>query len=148
MNTIYPNMGFNFQILLDNETYNFKEVSGMSSETTNDEITEGGENRYKYKIPSDAKYNNLELKKGLVPKNSNLFLWLNNCFSAELNEPIKPKTVEISLLNESGNKVMSWDFIEVWPVGCNSTSFNSLDNEIVIESIKFSYNYFANKIIK
>jgi phage tail-like protein len=144
----YPSVGFYFQVILDKQTYSFKEVSGISAEITTEEITEGGENRFKYKVPSGVKYNNLELKRGFIPKSSNLFVWINNSLSLGLDSPIKPKTLEISLLNEEGNKVMSWSFANVWPVGWNSSSLDSMSNEILIESISLSYNYFTSKIIK
>lgn len=148
MNTNYPSVGFYFQVLLDNQTFSFKEVSGISADTTTEKIADERKNHFNYKIPQGVKYNNLELKRGLVSKNSNLYTWLNNTITLGLNEQIKPKTLDVSLLNEDGNIVMSWSFIDVWPVGWNSSSIDSLDNEVLIESIKISYDYFANKIIK
>jgi phage tail-like protein len=147
MTPLYPSVGFYFQVELDNQAYSFKEVSGISAEITTEEIAEGGENRFKYKVPTGIKYNNLELKRGLIPKSSNLYVWVNNFLTLGLDKPIKTKTLEISLLNEKGNKVMSWSFIGVWPVGWNSSSLNSMNNEIVVESISLSYNYFTSKII-
>jgi phage tail-like protein len=147
MDPVYPSVGFYFQVMLDNQAYSFKEVSGISAEITTEEITEGGENRFKYKVPTGVKYNNLELKRGLVPKSSNLFVWINNALTLGLDKTIKTKALEISLLNEKGNKVMSWSFVNVWPVGWNNSSLNSMNNEILIESISLSYNYFTTKII-
>ena len=42
---------------------------------------------------------------------------------------------------------MAWDFVRAWPVAWNSASLNSMNNEILIESISLSYNYFTTKII-
>lgn len=73
---VYPTVGFYFQVTIENETYSFKEVSGISSEVSTEEITEGGENRFKYKVPTHVKYSNLELKEELflIILNSNLGL--------------------------------------------------------------------------
>lgn len=148
MKTTFPSVGFYFQIILDNQAYSFKEVSGISSDIDTEEIAEVENNRFKYRIPANPKYNNLELKRGLIPKNSNLFLWLNNSLNSDLIEPITPKTVAISLLNEEAKLVMSWDFIDVCPVGCISSSFSGQDDEILIESINLSFSHFANKRIE
>ncbi len=146
--TVYPSPGFYFEVKLGNETYSFKEVSGIASEITTEEIAEGGENRFKYKVPSGIKYNNLELKRGLVPKGSNLFTWINNTLQQGFSKPIKPKELEVSLLNEDGKKTLTWNFSGTWPVGWNSSSLNSMSNEVLIESISLSYNFFTSNIIK
>lgn len=142
---VYPDGGFYFQVKLGTETYSFKEVSGISFEIITDEITEGGENRFKYKLPIGTKYNNLELKRGIVAKNSNLMTWINNTFIQGFSKPIKPKKLEVSLLNKEGNVILKWDFIGACPIEWNSAALNSMDNEILIETITFSYNYFTRK---
>ena len=147
MEQIYPAVGFYFLVELDKQAYSFKEVSGISTEITTEEITEGGENRFKYKVPTGVKYNNLELKRGLVAKNSDLFVWINNTLSLGLDKHIKTKDLEISLLNEQGTKIMSWNFVKAWPVGWNSSALNAMNNDVVIESVSFSYNYFTTKIV-
>lgn len=148
MEPVYPSADFYFQMTLDNQTYSFKEVSGISSEITTEEMAEGGENRFKFKVPTGVNYSNLELKRGLIDKNSSLFKWIDSSLALGLETPIKSKTIEVSLLNEEGNKVMSWSFVGVWPVGWNRSSINSMNTEVLIESISLSYTYFTTKIIK
>jgi len=134
--TVYPAVGFHFQVKLNNQAYSFKEVS------------EGGENRFKYKVPTGTKYNNLELKRGLIAKNSELLTWVNNSLTQGFSGRIKTKPLEISLLNEKANKILTWSFVGAWPIGWNSASLNSMNNEVLIESITLSYNYFSTKIIR
>ena len=148
MDTINPSVGFYFKVKIDNESYSFKEVSGISSEINTEEIAEGGENRFKYKVPTGIKYNNLELKRGLIPKDSSLMTWINNTLQQGFSNKIKTKTIEVSLLNEEGDIVMNWNFVGAWPIGWNSASLNSMNDEILIESITLSYNHFTTKIIK
>ena len=143
----YPSVGFYFQVKVENETYSFKEVSGLSAGIDTMEIEEGGENRFKYKVPTNVKSNNLELKRGLIPENSILMKWITETIEMGFSNKIEPKTVEVSLLNEKGDIVMLWNFIGAWPVGYNSAPLNALNNEILIESISLSYNYFTTKII-
>jgi len=147
LNLDYPPVGFYFQVKLENETYSFKEVSGISSEITTEEIAEGGENRFKHKVPTNVKYNNLELKRGLIPENSILMTWINDTILQGFSNKIKPKTIEVSLLNQEGNIVMTWNFVRAWPVAWNSASLNAMNNEILIESLSMSYNYFTRQIV-
>ncbi|WP_443632946.1 phage tail protein [Candidatus Marifrigoribacter sp. Uisw_064] len=42
---------------------------------------------------------------------------------------------------------MTWNFIKAWPVAWSVASLESMNNEILIESISMSYNYFTTKII-
>lgn len=143
---VYPPVGFYFQVTIENETYSFKEVSGISSEVSTEEITEGGENRFKYKVPTHVKYSNLELKRGIIPNNSKLKSWVTETLEVGLSSNIIPKTVVVSLLNEKGTIVMSWTFVNAWPVSWNTSSLNNMTNEILIESLSLSYNYFETRI--
>ena len=145
---IYPSVGFYFQVKIGRETYSFKEVSGISTEINTEEIAEGGENRFKYKVPKDVKYSNLELKRGILQKESALVKWVNETLQLGFSNPISPKTIEVSLLNEKGSVTISWNFVGSWPIGWNVASLNSMNNEVLIESITLSYNFFTSKIIR
>src|SRR6056297_1461947 len=72
----YPSVGFYFNVKvvphnspspggpgtdIDNS---FQEVSGITVNIKNEVLTEGGENRYSYRVPGRADYNNLVLKEG------------------------------------------------------------------------------------
>ena len=148
MKPVYPSSGFYFKVALDKQSYSFKEVSGISLETTTEEITEGGENRFKYKVPMGVKYSNLELKRGLVPESSDLNRWVYNALTLGFDKRIETKSLEVSLLNEKGNKVITWSFVDAWPMSWNTASLNSMNNEVLIESLSLSYKYFTTKIIR
>ena len=146
LKTVYPAVGFYFQVKVENETYNFKEVSGISLEVVTDEIEEGGKNRFKYKVPTNVKYSNLELKRGSIPENSILMKWITESIEMGFSKELETKTIEVSLLNEKGDIVMLWNFISAWPVAYSSASLNAMNNEILIESIRLSYNHFTRKV--
>ncbi|MCP4687557.1 MAG: phage tail protein, partial [Desulfobacterales bacterium] len=44
----------------------FRKVSGLSAEIETHEINEGGENLYIHRLPTQIKYNNLVLERGMV----------------------------------------------------------------------------------
>jgi hypothetical protein len=56
-----------------------------------DDIPVGGENRFKYKIPANVKYANLELKRGLVPEDSKLIAWVTNTLQKGLSNKIETR---------------------------------------------------------
>lgn len=137
-----PPAAFYFQVELDDQNYSFNEVSGLSLRIDTEQITEGGENRFKFKVPAAVKYSNLEFKRGLVPKGSHFFQWVHNALTSGFDRPLTTKSLVISLLNEEGNKTMSWTFDGVYPVGWTIAPLNSMNNEILIEAVSFSYNSF------
>ena len=71
MAAYYPPVGFHFKVEfqdIENRTndHQFQSVSGLSVDLETEEIAEGGENRFKHKIPVRTKYPNLVLKRGLL----------------------------------------------------------------------------------
>ena len=83
----YPPGGFHFKVEFlgisgtstDTEQ-RFQEVSGLSFEIETEELVEGGENRFAYKLPKRAKYPNLVLKRGLL-RGTALLDWLKSARS-------------------------------------------------------------------
>ena len=120
----------------------FKEVSGISMEMDTEEIAEGGNNAYKHRVPTSVKFSNLVLKRGLVPKNSELIGWCMKTLGGGLSQVIETKTIIVNLLDENGNPIQSWSFANAWPVKWSASDLNSMNNEIVIETLEFSYSYF------
>lgn len=146
----YPLSGFYFQLSFISvwgvaET-SFKEVSGISMEMGMEEIAEGGENRFKHRVPTGAKYQNLVLKRGFMTLPSPLALWCQSTIGGGLGDQITTYTVVVNLLSDLGIPIKTWSFANAWPVKWEITPFNSMNNEIVIESLELSYSYFTEII--
>lgn len=143
----YPITGFYFKLsfpsVSDKADTSFKEVSGLNVEMGVEEITEGGENRFKHRLPTGAKYQNVVLKRGITSLVSPLSDWCKSTITGGLSDPLVPQTVLLSLLNDSGSPVKSWNFINAWPVKWDFSSLNSMNNEILIESLELTYDYFV-----
>ena len=120
----------------------FKEVSGITMEMGTEEITEGGNNSFKHKVPTTVKFSNLILKRGLVPKNSALIDWCVNTIGGGLATTIETKTIIVNLLDESGSPINSWSFVNAWPIKWSASDLHSMNNEILIETLEFAYSYF------
>ena len=135
----YPPVGFHFKVDFEGADASFQEVSGLSAEITVEELSVGGENRFTYKLPTRAKYNNLILKRGYL-KDSGLISWLTNAienFSFELRD------VSVSLLNEKHQVIAHWKFLNAYPVKWIISDFKAMDNGIVIETIELAYQSFS-----
>ena len=146
----YPLPAFYFRVVFattsGNSDTSFQEVSGISSEMDAEDYTEGGENRFVYKLPTTIKHGNLVLKRGIADKKSPLVKWCCEIFENGFTKPIKPMLVKVFLMNEKNNPVRGWSFANAYPVKWEVESFNSTKNDVAIESIELSYNY-SNRVI-
>ncbi len=146
MDNYYPPVSFSFRLSFTGNSnqsdISFQEASGISLEMGTEEVGSGGENRFKYKLPGVNKYNNLVLKRGLVPKGSSLAQWCQDTLSGELTNPITTKTITVSLLDADRNILVSWDFLNAYPVKWSVSDFKSMENSYAVETVEFAYNYF------
>ena len=144
MAAYYPPIGFHFTVKFNDITnkehdHQFQSVSGLSVDLETEEIAEGGENRFKHKIPVRTKYPNLVLKRGMLI-DSGVIEW---CRKAVENFEIKPIDLTVSLLNEKHESLQTWNIAHAFPVKWNVADFNAEENKIVIETMELSYNYFT-----
>lgn len=143
MFSYYPPVGFSFKVefetiptsLGDNS---FQSVSGLSVDLETEEIAEGGENRFKHKIPVRSKYPNLVLKRGVLV-NSEVIKW---CKKALENFEIQPVNINVMLLGEDHQAIQTWNIVHAYPVKWNVGDFNAEESKLVIETLELTYNYF------
>lgn len=147
MSEYYPPPSFYFTVTIPGDIVSadarFMEVSGISMNFNTEEISVGGENRFKYKGPTHPSYDNLVLKRGLVTSPSPLALWCEGQAIAGLAAPIVTLDILVSLLGPSGIPLMAWTIVGAWPVKWNVSGFDSTENKIAIETLELSYNYFV-----
>jgi|SRR5215213_9178640 len=120
----------------------FQEVSGIRADLGFEEVTEGGENRFVYRLPKATKYPNLVLKRGFVIKDSSLAEWVIETVSTKLTLPIKPKTIKVTLYATDGQPAAAWSFTNSYPLRWELGQLNSTDNRVLIETFELSYAYF------
>ncbi|MCB0428635.1 MAG: phage tail protein [Flavobacteriales bacterium] len=143
-----PPVGFHFLVrfegLLLNPKYigipdlGFKEVSGINADISTEEYHEGGENRFKHRLPQPATYQNLVMKRGLLI-GSQLMQWFKE--STE-NFSFEPSDITVVLLNGDHIPLQAWNFIQAYPVKWQIAELNATDAQILIETVEFSYQYF------
>ncbi|NQY29147.1 MAG: phage tail protein [Flavobacteriaceae bacterium] len=137
----YP-VNFHFELNYNGEKIAFQEVSGISKEIKVEEFGSGGENRFKYRLPSMSSSQNLILKRAIIPGGSKLNTWVSRTLNKGLSKPIVTAPILVSLLNKKGKSQMSWTFYSAYPIKYSVSDLKSDGNEVVIESIELAYTYF------
>ena len=138
----YP-VGFYFNLSFKGEDAAFQEVSGMSKEMGIEEIACGGENRFKYRLPTVATSQNLVLKRALITDKSPLLNWCANCIDQGLMNKITTHDVSVSLLDPGGTLLKMWTFSRAYPIKYSISDLKSQESGLVIESIELAYAYFT-----
>jgi phage tail-like protein len=143
MASYYPPIGFHFKVEFPGisarqNDHQFQSVSGLSVDLETEEIAEGGENRFKHKMPVRTKYPNLVLKRGLLI-DSGVIEW---CRKALENFDFTPTDIVVKLLNEEHEPILSWNIVNAYPVKWDVGDFNAEENKLVIETLELTYNYF------
>ena len=144
----YPPPAFYFQVFftgtINPSPGSFQEASGIQANLSSEEINEEEEedNRFNYKIPATAKYENLGLKRGLMPNDSPIAKWCMETLAGGTNS-IQPKDISVRLLDSEKNPLMGWDLKNAYPVSWNISNMGSMSGEIMIESLAFAYAYFT-----
>jgi len=144
-----PHGNYRFLIELDGlQVAGFSEVTGLEVETELEEYAEGGQNQFIHRFPKRTKYPNLVFKRGFAYTNE-LWDWYefvrNGWFQHEdpRPEPVKkPKRTDgtIYLLDAKGGVIGGWHFFNAYPVRWVGPSFNSLSNEVAVESLEVAHS--------
>jgi phage tail-like protein len=141
----YPFPAFYFQVkFIDfpGQDTAFQEVSGISVNIEYEPVAEGGENFFYY-LPKQPKYSNLILKRGIAGASSPLVDWCSSILGPDFSKPIKPRDLQVFLLNEEGDFGKVWNIFNALPVQWKIDPFNSIKNNVAIETIELSYQYFT-----
>lgn len=150
----YPPTSFYFKVSLNNlkgqgkngET-SFKEVSGLGVSNSTETISEGGLLEYQHKLPTNYSYTNVVLKRGLL-LDSALQKWVED---AVKKFEFTPLTVQIELL-KPGDKpssnppaIKTWTLHNAWPVKWELSNLDSLQNDVLIETMELAFSYMETK---
>lgn len=139
-----PPVGFHFKVEVlglapsDNDV-RFTEVGGLTVDLATEEVPEGGENRYIQRYPVRAKYPDLVLKRGLMNQSA-IWFWVEHCLETLT---IEPHDVNVTLLNESHQPLMTWHLVGAYPVKWAVSDLSATANAYVVESLQLAYQYFT-----
>ena len=139
----YPPAGFYFKVQIAGSSSDddaaFSEVSGLDSEIEVEEIREGGENAFSHRVPGRVKYGNLILKRGILAQGSQFAQWCQSVLQAEWAGSVACYDLNVFLLDETGNPLLTWNCAHAWPVKWSVGAFNANQNDIAVETLEFAY---------
>ncbi|MDD3353016.1 phage tail protein [Zoogloea sp.] len=140
-----PPVGFHFKVDVlglehpQDDDVRFTDVSGLSFEVLTEDVAEGGENRFIQRYPVRVRYPDLVLKRGLL-RQSGIWDWIRDSIE---NLDIHPRNVDVTLLNEAHEPLITWHLVGAWPVRWAASDLSASNNAIVVETLQLAYQYFT-----
>lgn len=140
----YPMVGFHFIVAFElfpqlPNDFRFQEVSGLTVDVEMETFKEGGQNRFEHQLPVRTKYTDITLKRGMFEIPSGIMAW---CINGVQNSIFQPTNLLISMLNDSHMPVQNWYVVNAIPKQVQFTALNAEQNQLAIETLVLSYNYF------
>jgi phage tail-like protein len=130
-----PYKAFSFLVEIDGiARAAFSEVSGLESETAVVEYRMGGEPTTVRKLPGLTKYANIVLRRG-VTKDDELWNWRK----AVVDGNVDRRNGSITLLDDSHNEVVRWNFYNGWPSKWEGPALDAKANEVAIETLEIAH---------
>jgi len=131
-----PYAAYNFLIEIEGIiTGGFSEVSGLNIETEVELIKEGGANDIEYKLPKGTKYSNITFKRGITDFDL-IWRWYDDV----INGKIKRKDGLIFLCNQTGSPLVTWGFVDAYPIKLDGPSLNATTNTIATETLTLAHH--------
>ena len=113
----------------------FSELNGLQIEMVLTDYEEGGTNNFVHRLPGRLKVGNITLKHGLTTSNE----FLHWCLAAALVKPMDRRNVTVSLFDQTGHVVVSWNFINAFPVKWVGPQFTADSTSVAIESVELAH---------
>ncbi len=139
-----PSPSFRYKIEIKNVTVaRFSEVSGLSVESTTEDIVDGGDYSTVHRLPSKTgfKWGDLTLKRGIAADGAALWSW----FNLALRGTPRPRQVTVTMLGfvpMAGGApaiLRTWVFNGAYPVKWSTTQLSAEQNAIAVETLTLAH---------
>ncbi len=135
MPTNYPYGAFNFIVNIDGITVaGFNEVTGLQLETQIIEYRIGNEPTTVRKLPGLIKYTNIVFKRGYT---GDIELW--EWMKATIDGQTERRDGTIDMLNEAGDLVHRFQFVNGWPSRYEGPHFDAQNSAVAIETLEITH---------
>lgn len=122
----------------------FKEVSGLNVTVQTEEVREGGQNGYVHQVPGRMTWPHLVFRRGVTDSNA-LFDWFAKTsgegFAANQSKLTK-STGAVTVIDATGNRLRSWEFIDVFPVRWQGPDFSVESRDPLEEELEVAHHGF------
>lgn len=123
----------------------FREISGLEVSIQTQDIAEGGQNAFVHKVPGRMSWPNITFKRGLTHAD-NLFKWINDVSGdgfAKQSNAFDRKTGAITVVDNAGKPLRSWNLIDAFPVKWTGPSFSTDGTNALEESLEITHHGFT-----
>jgi phage tail-like protein len=159
----YPTVGFNFRVTSSDAGFgllgalksitgfdssqtdaSFQSVNGISAKLEVKTYSPLGSNNKQIKLPGSVSYDDLELTRGIVKKNSDIGKWCDKFLTNDqFGYSINRKTINVFLLDNNSDEIlMSWTFFDCYPIEISIEKFDAMEGKLAIETMKLTYSHF------
>lgn len=134
---IWPLPKFHFRVEIEGGlTASFQEVSGLDSEVDVVEYRHGDSPEFStIKMPGLRKSSDVTLKKGMFSGDVEFFEWFNE---NNMNTILR-RTVQVMLLNESGDAEIIWTLANAFPKQVQGTDLSSQSSDVAVETLVLTH---------
>lgn len=161
---LYPIPSFNFRVTsseasmglgtvtqltgieVNSQGGSFQTVRGISATLQTEHYNELGNTNSQVTLPSAISYEDLELSRGIVNKESSFGKWCGD-FLTSYNHfyTIRRKTVNVFLMDATQNEIVaSWTFYNCYPITISVSDFDAMIGDaLAIETIRLKYSRFT-----
>lgn len=138
----YPFSRFKYKVeIKDVGQAGFSEVTGFDASIDVAEYRESNMTPpAPIKLPGLRKYSNVTFKWG-VTSGKAVYDWMN----PSLETDIARKEITVTLLDENGKDVASWQIVNAWPIKYTAPEFNATSPEVAIEQLEVAHEGMKRK---
>ncbi len=144
---LMPIPSFYFSVEVDDDAVDFQEVSGLEARMEVEDVVEGGNNRFKLRLPVRQTFGNITLAKGIIADDNAFYEWVTGVLMKDLElgdfGDKYIKSLKINLMSPTPDKeiVRSWMVQNAYPVKWSISNLNAMENKIAIESVELAFEY-------
>lgn len=130
-----PFRSYNFLVEINGITRAaFREASGLDSTQSPIEYREGSDPLTVRKLPGLNTYSNITLSRGIT-SDPELWEWREQAARGR----VRRTSGSVVLLDNEGNEVKRWNFLEGWPTKWTGPSLNATGSEVAIEQLEIAH---------
>ncbi len=141
----HPNGLAQFSVEVDGlDLGTFTGCEGLAAEYSMEDVMEGGENGYVYKLPGRVKYPTVKLTRLLTAESAKLSYWFSNFEKRGTQRKLAIVTLFSGVLGspDSPQVICTWLLKDVHPVKWTGPSFAADGNGVAKETLELAYHGF------
>lgn len=137
-----PYTGYNFLVEIQGILAGgFTQVTGLDVTTEVEDIRQGGNNAYAYKLPKASSYSDINLIRGLSDIDM-LWAWHQQVVSGKITR----RNATIYLLNDMHIPKMWWNVSRAWPTAWVGPSFDAESSTVLTTTVTLAHEGLENPI--